>query len=170
MYTDTRFEAGSPAAFAVPCCNGHSTPFIAQISRSSFISAIIFGTFNSTPEKSPLLLHAAAMSSAEPSHQSGGGSGGAGGAGGCRWTIVRHAESAANAHTRSWPVLLTCRCCVDPGLVDPSLSEGGAASARALGEQLRRSDYIAAQHVDVVIVRCGRARLPHISFTCHHAL
>ncbi len=76
--------------------------------------------------------------------------------GACRWTVVRHAESAANAHTRSWPVLLTCRCCIDPGIVDPPLSAAGAAAARELGEQLLRSDYIAAQHVDVVIVRCGR--------------
>jgi hypothetical protein len=97
------------------------------------------------------------MSSDDPAHQSGGSSSSAiaSSAGGCRWTVVRHAESAANAHARSWSVLLTCRCCIDPGIVDPSLSEGGAASARALGEQLRQSDYIAAQHVDVVIVRCG---------------
>ena len=141
--------------------------------NSSHLSAIIFN-FHSAPEKSPLLLHASTMSSDDHHHQDGGGSAAAAfdssaaasnstGTGPCRWTVVRHAESAANAHTRSWPVLLTCRCCIDPGIVDPPLSAAGAAAARELGEQLLRSDYIAAQHVDVVIVRCEPAFLARLS-------
>jgi hypothetical protein len=57
-----------------------------------------------------------------------------------------------NEYTHSWSVILTCRCCCDPMLIDAPLSSTGEQQARRTGTGFVEEQFLSNHAVELIVV------------------